>query len=73
MKGSAIISSGWWVALAAVAVTLAVGAVLVASLFNRAPGSPKGARESLEAAAGLVGHALEMMRGKGHACREAGH
>ena len=43
MKGPAIIRSGWWVALAAVAVTLAVGTVLVAPLFDRAPGSSQGA------------------------------
>jgi len=39
VKGQAIIRSGWWVALAAAVVTLVVGAVLVAPLFDRAPGS----------------------------------
>ena len=36
MKGLAIIRSGWWVALAAAVLTLVVGAVLVAPLFDRA-------------------------------------
>ena len=43
MKVPAIISSGWWVALSTVVVTLAVGAVVVVPLFDRAPGSSQGA------------------------------
>jgi hypothetical protein len=43
VKGPAIIRSGWWVALAAAVVTLVVGAVLVAPLFDRTPGSSQGA------------------------------
>jgi hypothetical protein len=42
VKGPAIIRSGWWVALAAAVVTLVVGAVLVAPLFDRTPGSSQG-------------------------------
>jgi len=34
----AIIRSGWWVAVAAAALTLVIGAVIVAPLFDRAPG-----------------------------------
>ncbi|MBU0468680.1 MAG: MogA/MoaB family molybdenum cofactor biosynthesis protein [Candidatus Omnitrophica bacterium] len=30
------------------------------------PGSPKGARESLEAIAGLIPHSISMIKGKGH-------
>lgn len=37
------------------------------TLFVNLPGSPKGAVESLEAVAGVLPHALEMMRGGGHA------
>ncbi len=38
MKVPAIIRSGWWVAFAAAGLTLIVGAVLVAPLFDRSPG-----------------------------------
>ena len=43
MKNLAIIRSGWWVVLAAAVVTLAVGAVVVSPLFDRAFSSPRGA------------------------------
>jgi len=36
VKGSSVIRSGWWVALVAGALTLIVGAVMVAPLFDRA-------------------------------------
>jgi molybdenum cofactor synthesis domain-containing protein len=36
------------------------------ALIINLPGSPKGARESLECVLDVVPHALEMMRGKGH-------
>ena len=43
MKASSIIRSGWWVALAAGALTLIVGAVMIAPLLNRAPPHAPGA------------------------------
>lgn len=43
MKVPAIIRSGWWVAPAAAVVTLMVGAVLVAPLFDQASGGARGA------------------------------
>ena len=43
MKVPAIILSGWWVAPAAAVVTLMVGAVLVAPLFDQASGGARGA------------------------------
>jgi len=39
VAGSSIIRSGWWVALAAGALTIVVGAVMIAPLFDR-PSSP---------------------------------
>ena len=43
MRVPAIIRSGWWVAPAAAVVTLIVGAVLVAPLFNQTSGGAQGA------------------------------
>ncbi|MFA5140444.1 MAG: MogA/MoaB family molybdenum cofactor biosynthesis protein [Elusimicrobiota bacterium] len=36
------------------------------TLILNLPGSPKGAVESFDAVAGILPHALEMMRGRGH-------
>ncbi|PKM99926.1 MAG: molybdenum cofactor biosynthesis protein [Elusimicrobia bacterium HGW-Elusimicrobia-2] len=36
------------------------------SLIINLPGSPKGAEESFEAAAGLLSHAVKMLKGGGH-------
>ncbi len=47
MKIPAIIRSGWWVAPAAAVVTLIVGAVLVAPLFDQAGGGARGAEFDL--------------------------
>lgn len=43
MAGPSIIRSGWWVALAAIALTLAVGAVMILPLLDRAPPRDPGA------------------------------
>ncbi len=43
MAAPSIIRSGWWVALAAIALTLAVGAVIIAPLLGRAPPHDPGA------------------------------
>ncbi len=43
MAGPSIIRSGWWVALAAIALTLTVGVVMVVPLLNRAPTRNSGA------------------------------
>jgi molybdopterin adenylyltransferase len=43
-----------------------VAGIRKGTLIINLPGSPKGARESLEFVLDIIGHAVEMMRGGGH-------
>ncbi len=46
----------------------AVAGVRGRTLIVNLPGSPQGARECLEVVLPVLPHAVEMLRGKGHAC-----
>ena len=43
-----------------------ISAIRGETIIINLPGSPKGVTESLEAISGIIFHALDMVKGKGH-------